>query len=66
MQRRLRSKLAIRHGFASAIELLPKKFANDPSIFPPQKVMDSGTWQDEVGEASVIYDEYFQKLKVNN
>ena len=38
----------------------------DPSIFPPQEVMDSGTWQDEVGEASVLYDEYFQKLKVDN
>ncbi|MDW2041142.1 spermidine/putrescine ABC transporter substrate-binding protein PotD, partial [Vibrio sp. 2130-1] len=50
----------------TAHELLPKEFANDPSIFPPQEVMDSGTWQDEVGEASVMYDEYFQKLKVNN
>lgn len=64
------AKIALEIGYptpvASAIELLPKKFANDPSIFPPQKVMDSGTWQDEVGEASVIYDEYFQKLKVNN
>ncbi|OXX73839.1 spermidine/putrescine ABC transporter substrate-binding protein, partial [Vibrio sp. V03_P4A6T147] len=37
-----------------------------PNIFPPQSVMDSGFWQDEVGEANVLYDEYFQKLKVNN
>jgi spermidine/putrescine transport system substrate-binding protein len=29
-------------------------------------VMDSGTWQDEVGEAGALYEEYFQKLKVDN
>jgi spermidine/putrescine transport system substrate-binding protein len=28
--------------------------------------MDSGVWQDEVGEAAALYEEYFQKLKVNN
>ena len=64
------AKIALEIGYPTPVktahELLPKEFANDPSIFPPQEVMDSGTWQDEVGEASVMYDEYFQKLKVNN
>ena len=48
----------------AAYSLLPKAFAEDTRIFPPQKVMDSGFWQDEVGEASVLYEEYFQKLKI--
>ncbi len=64
------AKIALEIGYPTPVktahDLLPKEFANDPSIFPPQEVMDSGTWQDEVGEASVLYDEYFQKLKVDN
>ncbi|MGD8111780.1 extracellular solute-binding protein [Vibrio sp. TRT 21S02] len=64
------AKIALEIGYPTPVktahDLLPKEFANDPMIFPPQKVMDSGVWQDEVGEASVLYDEYFQKLKVDN
>lgn len=64
------AKIALEIGYPTPVKtaysLLPKSFANDPNIFPPQSVMDSGFWQDEVGEANVLYDEYFQKLKVNN
>ncbi len=64
------AKIAVEIGYPTPVKtaygLLPKDFANDPNVFPPQKVMDSGVWQDEVGEASVLYDEYFQKLKVGN
>ncbi|MDA9556124.1 extracellular solute-binding protein [Vibrio sp.] len=63
------AKIAVEIGYPTPVKgaypLLPKEFAEDEMIFPPQKVMDSGTWQDEVGEASVLYEEYFQKLKVN-
>ncbi|MDD9194670.1 extracellular solute-binding protein [Aliivibrio sp. S3MY1] len=63
------AKIALEIGYPtpvkSAYPLLPKSFANDPNIFPPQEVMDSGEWQDEVGEASTLYDEYFQRLKVD-
>ncbi|MCG3758745.1 extracellular solute-binding protein [Vibrio cincinnatiensis] len=62
------AKIALEIGYPTPVKtahkLLPEDFANDPSIFPPQSVMDSGEWQDEVGEASVLYDEYFQRLKV--
>lgn len=61
-------KIALEIGYPTPVktahDLLPVEFANDPSIFPPQSVMESGEWQDEVGEASVLYDEYFQRLKV--
>ena len=63
------AKIALEIGYPtpvkSAYPLLPKSFANDPNIFPPQEVMDSGEWQDEVGKASALYDEYFQRLKVD-
>lgn len=62
------AKVALEIGYPtpvkSAYPLLPKEFAEDESIFPPQHIMDSGFWQDEVGEASVLYEQYFQKLKV--
>ncbi|CAM2904291.1 extracellular solute-binding protein [Vibrio diazotrophicus] len=63
------AKIAVEIGYPTpvkaAYKLLPEEFANDPSIFPPQAIMDSGEWQDEVGDVSVLYEEYFQKLKVD-
>lgn len=47
----------------SAYPLLPKAFMEDPSIFPPREVIEFGYWQDDVGEANKLYEEYFQKLK---
>jgi spermidine/putrescine transport system substrate-binding protein len=64
------AKIAVEIGYPTPVKtaypLLPKEFAEDPNVFPPQSVMDSGVWQDEVGEASALYDEYFQRLKVDN
>lgn len=64
------AKIAMEIGYPTPVKaaypLLPKEFANDPNIFPPQAVMESGEWQDEVGKAAAVYEEYFQKLKVNN
>lgn len=63
------AKIAAEVGYPTPVKaaypLLPKEFANDPNVFPPQEVMDSGVWQDEVGEANTLYEEYFQKLKVD-
>lgn len=62
------AKIAAETGYPTPVKtaypLLPKSFANDPAVFPPQSVMDSGVWQDEVGEASTLYEEYFQKLRI--
>lgn len=62
------AKIALEIGYPTPVKaaypLLPTEFANDPNIFPPQSVMDSGEWQDEVGEASLIYEELFEKLRV--
>lgn len=63
------AKIATQIGYPTPVEtaypLLPESFVNDPNIFPPQSVIDSGIWQDEVGEANTLYEEYFQKLKVD-
>ncbi|PMH46528.1 spermidine/putrescine ABC transporter substrate-binding protein PotD [Vibrio sp. 10N.286.49.B3] len=64
------AKIALEIGYPTpvktALPLLPKAFSEDPNIFPPQAVMESGIFQDDVGEASVLYDDYFQRLKVSN
>lgn len=61
------AKLALEIGYPTpvkaAYDLLPASFKNDPSIYPPQEVMDKGEWQNSVGKANVIYETYFQKLK---
>lgn len=61
------ARLANEIGYPTPVEaaypLLPKEFKNDPSVFPPKEVMENGEWQDSVGEANILYEEYFQKLK---
>lgn len=61
------AKLALQIGYPTPVKaaypLLPKSFKDDPSIYPPQNVMDKGEWQSSVGNANTIYETYFQKLK---
>jgi len=47
----------------AAKKLLPAEVANDPSLYPPETVIQKGEWQNDVGEASVLYETLFQKLK---
>ncbi len=61
------ARLALEIGYPTPVKaaypLLPKSFKDDPSIYPPQSVMDKGEWQSSVGDANVLYETYFQKLK---
>ncbi|MGF1683513.1 extracellular solute-binding protein [Photobacterium minamisatsumaniensis] len=61
------AKIAMEIGYPTPVKtakkLLPAEFVNDPSIYPPQEVMDAGEWQDSVDSANTIYEEYYQKLK---
>ncbi|MBD1575592.1 extracellular solute-binding protein [Vibrio sp. S11_S32] len=63
------AKIALEIGYPTPVKaaypLLPKDFVEDPDVFPPQKVFDSGEWQNDVGDANVLYEQYFQKLKVD-
>ncbi|MBS0908040.1 spermidine/putrescine ABC transporter substrate-binding protein PotD [Tatumella sp. JGM118] len=47
----------------AARKLLPPAVANDPSLYPPASVLQNGEWQDDVGDASRLYETLFQKLK---
>ncbi|WP_187488221.1 spermidine/putrescine ABC transporter substrate-binding protein PotD [Duffyella gerundensis] len=47
----------------AAKKLLPTEVANDASLYPPEAVIQKGEWQNDVGEASVLYETLFQKLK---
>lgn len=61
------AKIAVEIGYPTPIKaaypLLPKDFINNQSVYPPQDVMENGEWQSSVGEANVLYEQYFQKLK---
>lgn len=47
----------------AAKKQLPAEVANDPSLYPPEAVIQKGEWQNDVGDASVLYETLFQKLK---
>ena len=39
------------------------KVANDKTLYPDAETIKNGEWQNDVGSASSIYEEYYQKLK---
>jgi len=50
----------------AAMELLPDELRNNPVIFPPAEVMKKSDFQDDVGEAVVTYEKYWNLLKSGN
>lgn len=61
------AKLALQIGYPTPVKaaypLLPAAFKNNPQIYPPQSVMAAGEWQNDVGDANRLYEDYFQRLK---
>ncbi|AFJ47470.1 spermidine/putrescine ABC transporter substrate-binding protein PotD [Shimwellia blattae] len=47
----------------AARKLLSKAVAGDTSLYPDKAVLEKGEWQNDVGNASAIYESYYQKLK---
>lgn len=47
----------------AARKLLSKGIANDKTLYPDDKVIEQGEWQNDVGDASRLYETLFQKLK---
>ncbi|MGQ0285945.1 extracellular solute-binding protein [Pasteurellaceae bacterium 22721_9_1] len=62
-------KLTLNIGYPTsnkvAAERLPKELTEDKAIFLPQDVLDRSQWQLDVGDATEIYEKYYQQLKVN-
>ena len=47
----------------AARKLLSSEVANDKTLYPDAETIKNGEWQNDVGAASSIYEEYYQKLK---
>ncbi|TFE59046.1 extracellular solute-binding protein, partial [Escherichia coli] len=47
----------------AARKLLKKEVAEDKSLYPDEATIEKGEWQNDVGDASAIYESYYQKLK---
>ena len=47
----------------AARKLLKPEVANDKSLYPDADTINKGEWQNDVGDASRLYEEYYQKLK---
>lgn len=47
----------------AAMELLPDELRNSPVIFPPSEVVARSEFQNDVGEAILVYEKYWHMLK---
>ncbi|NIH31332.1 spermidine/putrescine ABC transporter substrate-binding protein PotD [Hafnia paralvei] len=47
----------------AAQKMLPSSISGDKSLYPDAETIAHGEWQNDVGSASEIYENYFQKLK---
>lgn len=61
------AKLAVEIGYPTPVKaaypLLPNEFVENKNVYPSAEVIANGEWQNSVGSASDLYEEYFQKLK---
>ncbi|MDH3000503.1 spermidine/putrescine ABC transporter substrate-binding protein [Chelonobacter oris] len=61
-------QLALEIGYPTpnlaAQKLLPPEMVNDSSLYPPAEILQKSYWQDDVGDAAIIYENYYQQLKV--
>ncbi|CDG99786.1 spermidine/putrescine ABC transporter substrate-binding protein PotD [Xenorhabdus bovienii] len=46
-----------------AKKLLPAEITGDQSLYPDETIIQKGEWQSDVGNANILYENYFQKLK---
>ncbi|MFD1805520.1 extracellular solute-binding protein [Pasteurella oralis] len=46
-----------------ALNLLPAEITQDPAIYPTAEVLQKSYWQDDVGDAVELYENYYQQLK---
>lgn len=49
----------------AAKKLLPTDVINDASLYPSADIVKSGEWQNDVGNANELYEQYYQRLKTS-
>ncbi|MCF8112249.1 MAG: spermidine/putrescine ABC transporter substrate-binding protein [Desulfotignum sp.] len=47
----------------TAVNLMPDQLKNDPTIFPALKDVKKGEFQTDVGDAILVYERYWERLK---
>ncbi|MFC3395754.1 spermidine/putrescine ABC transporter substrate-binding protein PotD [Brenneria rubrifaciens] len=47
----------------AAKKLLPAELSGDKTLYPDEKTINNGEWQNDVGSAGTLYETYFQQLK---
>ncbi len=48
---------------AAAIKLLKPELRDDPTIYPPDAILEKGEYQTDIGPLITLYAEYWEKLK---
>jgi spermidine/putrescine transport system substrate-binding protein len=63
-------KISLATGYASpnqaAVKLMSKSILNNPMIYPDQKILRRSAVQADAGDAEVIYQKYWELLKIGN
>jgi spermidine/putrescine transport system substrate-binding protein len=64
------AQISVESGFSSpnlaALKLLPPELQNSPLLYPSEEILKRGTLQTDAGKASIIFEKYFELLKLNN
>nr|BET44352.1 MAG: spermidine/putrescine ABC transporter substrate-binding protein PotD [Candidatus Aschnera chinzeii] len=64
------AKIAYQIGYPtaniSAKKLLPINIINNKILYPNTEILRRGEWQNDVGNANILYEHYFQQLKTLN
>ncbi|WDI78774.1 extracellular solute-binding protein [Candidatus Purcelliella pentastirinorum] len=64
------AKIAISTGYLTpnieAKKILPKTMSNNKFLYPSNKMINKGEWQNDVGDISNLYEQLFQKLKMTS
>lgn len=47
----------------AAKQLLPSTLVADKTLYPDEETLKKGEWQNDVGNANILYESYFQRLK---
>jgi spermidine/putrescine transport system substrate-binding protein len=47
----------------TAIEMMPEEVKNNPTIFPPAEEVKKGEFQTDVGDAILVYERFWERLK---
>ncbi|KDM91460.1 extracellular solute-binding protein [Photobacterium galatheae] len=57
------AKISEETGYLTGVEASNAKYKDNPTLFPPQEELDRGEFQNAVGDANILYEENFLKLK---